>query len=63
MRPIHLVQSGQVYLSYDAASSKSAEEPIMNGMLCKTGQNSVRVEPGGAVKLAEVSPLIARNGL
>ena len=36
---------------------------IMNGMRVETGQNSVRVEPGGAVKLAELLPLIARNGL
>ncbi len=36
---------------------------IMKGMRVEAGQTSVRVEPGGAVKLAELLPLIAKNGL
>ena len=36
---------------------------IVKGMRIEAGQTSVRVEPGGGVKLAELLPLIVKNGL
>ena len=36
---------------------------LLKSLRVEAGQTSVRVEPGGGVKLAELLPLIAKNGL